>query len=148
MEDREVGKDNGLLAVIVAPIIVILVVLTIALALAAMFAHEAVEFLAVLGLAQIGHIFVERVDLGIEPGALFFEALELLGTVFVEGGADVARTFLAEDLVDRLILFTGEGSVDGDAVNAPVTRTTVPEAFRPLASMTYGTDQMDEYERA
>lgn len=71
-----------------------------------------------------------------------------LSTVFVEGGADVARTFLAEDLVDRLILLTGEGSIDGEAVNAPVTRTTVPEAFRPVGSMTYGSDQMDEYERA
>lgn len=71
-----------------------------------------------------------------------------LSTVFVEGGAEVARAFLAEDLVDRIILLTGEADIDGEAVNAPVTRTTVPEAFRPVASMRYGADQMDEYERA
>jgi len=71
-----------------------------------------------------------------------------LSTVFVEGGAQVAQAFLDEDLVDRIVLFTGEGTVEGDAVNAPATRQTVPETFRPVASMRYGADQMDEYERA
>lgn len=71
-----------------------------------------------------------------------------LSTVFVEGGAEVARAFLDEDLVDRIVLLTGEGIIEGDAVDAPVTRTTIPPAFRPVASMRYGTDQMDEYERA
>ncbi|SOE17355.1 diaminohydroxyphosphoribosylaminopyrimidine deaminase [Hoeflea halophila] len=71
-----------------------------------------------------------------------------LSTVFVEGGAEVAQAFLDEDLVDRLIILTGEEVIEGDAVNAPVTRQTVPEPFRPVASMRYGSDQMDEYERA
>lgn len=71
-----------------------------------------------------------------------------LSTVFVEGGAEVAQAFLDEDLVDRIVLFTGEGAVEGEAVNAPVTRETVPETFRQVASMRYGADQMDEYERA
>lgn len=71
-----------------------------------------------------------------------------LSTVFVEGGAEVAKAFLDEDLVDRIVLLTGEGTIKGDAVNAPVTRTTIPQTFRPVASMKYGADQMDEYERA
>ena len=71
-----------------------------------------------------------------------------LSTVFVEGGAEVAKAFLDEDLVDRIVLLTGQGTIDGDAVNAPVTRTAVPQAFRPVASMRYGADQMDEFERA
>jgi diaminohydroxyphosphoribosylaminopyrimidine deaminase/5-amino-6-(5-phosphoribosylamino)uracil reductase len=71
-----------------------------------------------------------------------------LSSVFVEGGAEVAKAFLDEDLVDRIVLLTGEGVIEGKAVNAPVTRETVPETFRPVVSMRYGTDQMDEFERA
>lgn len=71
-----------------------------------------------------------------------------LSTVFVEGGAEVAQAFLDEDLVDRIVLLTGEGAIEGDAVNAPVTRQSVPQAFRQVASMRYGADRMDEYERA
>lgn len=71
-----------------------------------------------------------------------------LSTVFVEGGAEVAQAFLDENLVDRIILLAGETDIDGEAVNAPLIRTAVPETFRPVASMRYGVDQMDEYERA
>ncbi|MCY0094571.1 bifunctional diaminohydroxyphosphoribosylaminopyrimidine deaminase/5-amino-6-(5-phosphoribosylamino)uracil reductase RibD [Hoeflea ulvae] len=70
-----------------------------------------------------------------------------LSTVFVEGGAAVAHAFLAEGLVDRLVLLTGPSDIDGDAVDAPVTRLTVPSAFRPVASMICGDDRIDEYER-
>ena len=51
-----------------------------------MLAHEAVEFLAVLGLPEVGHVLVERVDLFIEPATLLFEATQLLGAVLVERG--------------------------------------------------------------
>ncbi|KJS19839.1 MAG: 5-amino-6-(5-phosphoribosylamino)uracil reductase, partial [Hoeflea sp. BRH_c9] len=71
-----------------------------------------------------------------------------LSTVMVEGGAKVAQSFLDEGLVDRLILLTGESVIEGDAVDAPVSRQTIPPAFRPVASTTYGADRMDEYERA
>ncbi|MEP3436397.1 MAG: bifunctional diaminohydroxyphosphoribosylaminopyrimidine deaminase/5-amino-6-(5-phosphoribosylamino)uracil reductase RibD [Hoeflea sp.] len=70
-----------------------------------------------------------------------------LSTVLVEGGAEVARAFLEEDLVDRIVLLTGEADIDGDAVDAPLTPLTVPPSFRPVLSMTYGSDQMHEYER-
>lgn len=71
-----------------------------------------------------------------------------LSSVFVEGGAEVVGALLAEDLVDRIILLTGEGTIEGEAVDAPLTRQTIPLAFRPVASITYGPDRMDEYERA
>jgi len=71
-----------------------------------------------------------------------------LSTVLVEGGADVARAFLDEDLVDRIVLLEGEGEIPGDAVDAPVTRQTLPPGFRLVRSMTYGPDTMHEYERA
>ena len=71
-----------------------------------------------------------------------------LSTAVVEGGAEVAQAFLSEDLVDRIVLLTGETSVEGDAVDAPLTAETVPERFQLVASMKYGADQMNEYERA
>ena len=71
-----------------------------------------------------------------------------VSSVLVEGGAEVACAFLAEDLVDRIILLTGEGALEGEAVDAPLTRQAIPSAFRPVASMIYGADRMDEYERA
>jgi diaminohydroxyphosphoribosylaminopyrimidine deaminase/5-amino-6-(5-phosphoribosylamino)uracil reductase len=49
-----------------------------------------------------------------------------LSSPYSSRAAPRLRAFLAEGLVDRLILLTGEGSIDGEAVNAPVTRTTVP----------------------
>lgn len=75
-------------------------------------------------------------------------AAQGLSSVFVEGGAEVAQAFLDEDLVDRIVLLTGEGAIEGEAVNAPVTRSSVPQTFRHVASMRYGADQMDEFERA
>ncbi|MCY0146470.1 bifunctional diaminohydroxyphosphoribosylaminopyrimidine deaminase/5-amino-6-(5-phosphoribosylamino)uracil reductase RibD [Hoeflea sp. G2-23] len=71
-----------------------------------------------------------------------------LSTVLVEGGAEVAQSFLAEDLVDRIILLTGPDDIDGDSVAAPLTSQTVPSGFRAVATSTYGADRMDEYERA
>lgn len=71
-----------------------------------------------------------------------------LSTVLVEGGADVARAFLNEGLVDRIVLLEGEGMIVGEAVDAPVTPHAMPSAFRPVLSMTYGRDTMYEYERA
>lgn len=71
-----------------------------------------------------------------------------LSSVFIEGGAMVARAFLDEDLVDRLILFSGPSAIEGDAVAAPVLPDSVPPRFKRIASMRYGDDQMDEFERA
>src|SRR5690606_31265568 len=82
-EDRMKAGKGAALAVVV-PIVLVGVAITLSVATA--FAHEAIELFAILGLAQIGHIFLEGVDLGIETGALFLEALELVGTIVIEGG--------------------------------------------------------------
>ena len=70
-----------------------------------------------------------------------------LSTVYVEGGAGVAEAFLTEDLVDRIILFTGPDAIVGDGVQAPVTGDTVPSNFTHLRSANFGADRMDIYER-
>jgi diaminohydroxyphosphoribosylaminopyrimidine deaminase/5-amino-6-(5-phosphoribosylamino)uracil reductase len=70
-----------------------------------------------------------------------------LSSVFVEGGEQAAQAFLAEGLVDRLILLTGEMDIEGDAVDAPFAPGSVPPGFRKISSMTFGADHMDEFER-
>ena len=70
-----------------------------------------------------------------------------LSTAMVEGGAEVARAFLAEDLVDRLVLFSGPGTVGAGGIASPVTRGTIPDGFRRVASYVFGEDAMEEYER-
>lgn len=68
-------------------------------------------------------------------------------TVFVEGGATLARAMLAEDLVDRLILFTGAVAIGAGGVDAPFTLESLPTGFVSIRSMQYGADRMDEFER-
>lgn len=70
-----------------------------------------------------------------------------LSSVLVEGGEQVAKAFLAEGLVDRLILLTGQTDIEGDAVDAPFAPGSTPPGFRQVASMTFGADRMDEFER-
>lgn len=70
-----------------------------------------------------------------------------LSSVLVEGGEQVAEAFLAEGLVDRLILLTGQIDIEGDAVDAPFAPGIVPPGFRKTSSMTFGADHMDEFER-
>ncbi|WP_420409009.1 bifunctional diaminohydroxyphosphoribosylaminopyrimidine deaminase/5-amino-6-(5-phosphoribosylamino)uracil reductase RibD [Hoeflea sp.] len=70
-----------------------------------------------------------------------------LSSVFVEGGEQVARAFLAEGLVDRIILFTAQTVIPDDGVDAPVTPDTVPDGFGLTGSMSFGVDTMHEYER-
>ena len=77
-----------------------------------MLAHEAVEFLAVLGLPQGGHVLVERLDLFVETPALLFEAAQLLGAVLIEGGiaARVPRTAVPVPATRPAILAGGDST--------------------------------------
>ncbi|MBW3098768.1 bifunctional diaminohydroxyphosphoribosylaminopyrimidine deaminase/5-amino-6-(5-phosphoribosylamino)uracil reductase RibD [Pseudohoeflea coraliihabitans] len=74
-----------------------------------------------------------------------------LSTLFVEGGAAVARSFLDEDLVDRLVLMTAPQKLAdiaaGEGIVAPLTRESVPARFKPLRTAWYGPDRMDSFER-
>jgi hypothetical protein len=59
----------------------------------------------------------------------------------------VARTFLAEGLVDRLILLTGETEYRGRSGGRAICHPDTVPGFRKISSMTFGADHMDEFER-
>lgn len=102
------------------------------------------------GLAAAGVDFIAcetHEDLIALPELLEDLAARGLSSVLVEGGEQVARAFLAEGLVDRLILLTGETDMDGEAVDVPFAPASSPPGFRKIASMTFGADRMDEFER-
>lgn len=68
-------------------------------------------------------------------------------SVMVEGGAAVARSFLEEDLVDRIALYTGPEPVGAGGVDAPFDRTSVPAGFALVQRMAYGRDIYEEFDR-
>lgn len=79
------------------------------------------------------------------------ELLEDLGatgtmTVLVEGGATIARSFLAEDLVDRLILVEGPVTIGADGVDAPVTLPEAKTRFRLARHDRFGEDLWHEFD--
>jgi diaminohydroxyphosphoribosylaminopyrimidine deaminase/5-amino-6-(5-phosphoribosylamino)uracil reductase len=55
-----------------------------------------------------------------------------LSSVMVEGGAEVAASFLAEDLVDLIVLFGGEGSIGTDGIDCPIAPGRIPEGFSAM----------------
>ncbi|WP_448116936.1 bifunctional diaminohydroxyphosphoribosylaminopyrimidine deaminase/5-amino-6-(5-phosphoribosylamino)uracil reductase RibD [Mesorhizobium amorphae] len=77
------------------------------------------------------------------------EDLAALGmaSVLVEGGAEIARAFLDEGLVDRIILFTGPASIGADGIASPIDATGIPVEFRKLREMSFGEDRCAEWIR-
>jgi diaminohydroxyphosphoribosylaminopyrimidine deaminase / 5-amino-6-(5-phosphoribosylamino)uracil reductase len=65
----------------------------------------------------------------------------------VEGGGAVASAFLRDDLVDRLVLHTGAGTLGHEAVDAPFTHHSLPLGFRQSRQAAHGDDILREYER-
>jgi len=81
------------------------------------------------------------------------ELLEDLGaqgymTLMVEGGAETARHFLDEGLVDRIALFTGPAAIGEGGVASPVLPSSVPSGFRRVRQARFGDDLYNEYARA
>jgi diaminohydroxyphosphoribosylaminopyrimidine deaminase/5-amino-6-(5-phosphoribosylamino)uracil reductase len=102
-------------------------------------------------LARLGASFLS-VDLH-EGRIALPELLEDLGaqgmmTLMVEGGAETARQFLDEGLVDRIALFTGPAAIGEGGIAAPVTAQTVPPGFNPVREARFGDDRYNEYVRA
>jgi diaminohydroxyphosphoribosylaminopyrimidine deaminase/5-amino-6-(5-phosphoribosylamino)uracil reductase len=80
------------------------------------------------------------------------ELLEDLGargvqSVMVEGGASVATSFLAENLVDRIALFEGSGSLGGEGIASPLTPGETPAGFALTGEWRFGDDQLREFAR-
>lgn len=80
------------------------------------------------------------------------ELLEDLGargmaTLMVEGGAETARHFLNEGLVDRIAFFVGPGEIGPDGVAAPIAADHIPSCFRRIRAETFGDDRYFEYIR-
>lgn len=77
------------------------------------------------------------------------EDLAALGmsSVIVEGGAAIARSFLDEGLVDRIVLFRGAVEVGPEGIPAPVDPDRIPEGFRKLREMQFDQDGFAEWVR-
>ena len=85
-----------------------------------------------------------------ETLATLLNALAARGTssLLVEGGAAVARSFLAAGLVDRILLFEGTATVGEAGLESPVVRSDMPSGFRLVRSDAFGPDHCFEYERS
>lgn len=77
------------------------------------------------------------------------EDLAALGmaSVLVEGGAEVARAFLEEELVDRIVLFTGPEAIGKGGVVSPIDVAGIPTGFRKLRETGFGEDRCVEWVR-
>jgi diaminohydroxyphosphoribosylaminopyrimidine deaminase/5-amino-6-(5-phosphoribosylamino)uracil reductase len=74
-------------------------------------------------------------------------AVRGISTLLVEGGADVAKSFLNAGLVDRIVLFQSETIVGAGGLESPLTPSDMPEEFRLIRQDAFGPDRCTEYER-
>ena len=77
------------------------------------------------------------------------EDLAALGmaTVLVEGGAATASAFLADDLVDRIVLFRGVSEIGDGGIASPVDEQRIPKGFSMSRKMRFGDDSCAEWIR-
>ncbi len=70
-----------------------------------------------------------------------------ISTLLVEGGAQIAKSFLDARLVDRLVIFQSNKNLVGinDAVKAPISPQNIDD-FVLKNQLTFGSDIMYEYE--
>ena len=90
---------------------------------------------------------------GLEPGAVLHELSEKgITRLLVEGGARVASSFVAADLVDEVWLLRGVNPVGADGVAAldglPLSAVTESPGFKVRASESLKNDTLTIYERA
>lgn len=70
-----------------------------------------------------------------------------ISTLLVEGGADTARGFLADDLVDRISLFEGPEPVGQGGIVSPLNPDSVPPQFQLVRDDRFGNDRYREWIR-
>lgn len=75
-------------------------------------------------------------------------AAQGMSSVMVEGGADTARAFFEDDLVDRIALFRGAAVIGARGIAAPVDHDHIPAGFRLNREARFGDDHFAEWTRA
>ena len=70
-----------------------------------------------------------------------------ISSVMVEGGADTARAFLEDGLVDRIVLFRGDAEIGADGIASPIDETQIPAGFALKRDETFGNDRCLEWMR-
>ncbi len=70
-----------------------------------------------------------------------------MSSVLVEGGADTARAFLEDDLVDRIVLFRGAAVIGTCGVAAPIDHDHIPAGFELRREARFGEDHLAEWTR-
>jgi diaminohydroxyphosphoribosylaminopyrimidine deaminase/5-amino-6-(5-phosphoribosylamino)uracil reductase len=68
-------------------------------------------------------------------------------SVMVEGGAETARYFLDEDLVDRIVLFTSDVQIGAGGIRSPIVPDGIPSGFSQSRKELHGADRYVEYVR-
>lgn len=69
-------------------------------------------------------------------------------SLMVEGGAKIAASFLADDLVDEIALFAGSAPIgEGRAIASPVMQNNVPDVFELTGQWEFGEDRLFSYRR-
>lgn len=66
-------------------------------------------------------------------------------SVLVEGGAKIAASFLAERLVDRIILFEAKMNIGATGVASPITQSCMPGGFELARQEILGEDSCLEF---
>ncbi|MGV3552449.1 bifunctional diaminohydroxyphosphoribosylaminopyrimidine deaminase/5-amino-6-(5-phosphoribosylamino)uracil reductase RibD [Rhizobium sp.] len=92
----------------------------------------------------------ELLDLDGPDYQILLEALAARGLSFliVEGGRRVATAFLAQGLVDRVMLFSSDAIVGAGGIASPLTPDAIGQEFTLRSSARFGADRLLEYMKA
>jgi len=74
-------------------------------------------------------------------------AAQGMSRVLVEGGADTARAFLTDCLVDRIVLFGGLDTIGEGGIASPLDPHDIPAGFVETRIERFGDDTMTEWVR-
>lgn len=106
----------------------------------------------------VGDRFSENADALKAAGVEILDAVDLgdllsklaargMSSLLVEGGARVARSFLAAGLVDHILLFEGPIEIGADGIETPLKHTDMPAGYSLVRRYRSGADTCCEYER-
>jgi diaminohydroxyphosphoribosylaminopyrimidine deaminase/5-amino-6-(5-phosphoribosylamino)uracil reductase len=92
----------------------------------------------------------ELLDLDGPDYQILLEALAARGlsSLIVEGGRRAATAFLAQGLVDRIMLFTSDRVVGARGIASPLASDAIPPGFALRSSARFGADRLLEYMKA